>query len=198
MQGGNNHWTNDSALPELTQLLVSIAELQDPSAEKHATGVADLVTRLGEQINMDHDELMTLKYAGMLHDVGKVAISESVISKPTRLTRAEYLMVQQHTSLGYKLLVPLQIPSVITEAILSHHENYDGKGYPEGLKGESIPLSARIVRIVDYYDALTSYRSYRPKAIYRPADALQILQENRHCFDLSLLEVFVHLIETQA
>lgn len=196
MQKGKNHWTDDNALQELTHLLVRIADLQDPSAEKHATSVATLITKLGEQSNMDRDELITLEYAGMLHDIGKVAISESVVSKPTRLTRAEYLMIQQHTILGYKLLVPLQIPSMLTEAILSHHENYNGSGYPEGLKGEAIPLVGRLIRIVDYYDALTSYRSYRPKTIYSPTEALEILQENRHCFDLSLLEVFFHLIET--
>jgi HD-GYP domain-containing protein (c-di-GMP phosphodiesterase class II) len=106
-------------------------------------------------------------------------------------------MVQQHTTLGYKLLVPLQIPQMLTEAILSHHENYDGSGYPEGLKGEVIPLIGRLIRIVDYYDALTSYRSYRPKTIYSPTEALDVLRQNRHCFDLSLLDAFVDLVETE-
>jgi len=72
-----------------------------------------------------------------------------------------------------------------------------GSGYPEGLTGEAIPLVGRLIRIVDYYDALTSYRSYRPKTIYSPSEALEVLRENRHCFDPSLLEAFVDLIDTR-
>jgi len=197
MQKGNNNCTDNNAIQELSELLISIVDLQDPSAEKHATGVATLVTKLAEHIRIDRNVLMILKYSGMLHEIGKVAISESVISKPTRLTRAEYLMVQQHTTLGYKLLVPLQIPPMLTEAILSHHENYDGSSYPVGLKGEVIPLIGCLIRIVDYYDTLTSYRSYRPKTIYNPKEALDVLRQNRYCFDLSLLDAFVDLVETE-
>lgn len=148
---------------ELTQLLIRIVDLHDPSAEKHSKGVAELSAELAERINMGVEERKILQHAAILHDIGKVAINESVINKPSLLTRAEYSMVQQHTILGYKLLQPLKIDAVITATILSHHENYDGSGYPEGLKGEAIPLSARLIRITDFYDALTSHRSYRKK-----------------------------------
>jgi HD-GYP domain-containing protein (c-di-GMP phosphodiesterase class II) len=143
---------------------------------------------------MDVKGRKVLGHAAKLHDIGKVAISDSVISKPSRLTRAEYLMVQQHTILGYQLLQPMKIDPVITGAILSHHENYDGSGYPEGLKGEAIPLAARLIRIADFYDALTSRRSYRNGPALSTAEALDVLQENRRCFDPSLFSAFVEMI----
>jgi HD-GYP domain-containing protein (c-di-GMP phosphodiesterase class II) len=179
---------------ELTHLLVRIADLRDPNAERHADGVAELCTDLAARINMDVEKRKVLGHAARLHDVGKVAISDSVISKPSRLTRAEYLMVQQHTILGYQLLQPMKIDAVITGAILSHHENFDGSGYPEGLKGDAIPLAARLIRIADFYDALTSRRSYRNSPAYSSVEALDVLQENRHCFDPSLFSAFVEMV----
>jgi putative nucleotidyltransferase with HDIG domain len=194
MQYQNNRWAGETALNELTQLLVRIVDLRDPSAEKHSEGVGELSAELAGRINMDVEERKVLQHAAILHDVGKVAITDSVIHKPARLTRAEYLMVQQHTVLGYNLLQPLKIDAVIPATILSHHENYDGSGYPEGLKGEAIPLAARLIRIADFYDALTSHRPYRDKVIYNSTEALDVLQENRHCFDPFLFDTFVEMI----
>ena len=179
---------------ELTRLLVSIIDLRDPNAERHSECVAKLSAALSLRINMDVEERKILQHAAKLHDVGKVAISDSVINKPSRLTRAEYLMIQQHTILGYQLLQPMDIHPTIKSAILSHHENYDGSGYPEGLKGDAIPLAARLIRIVDFYDALTSHRSYRGKPAYDSAEALDILQEDRHCFDPLLFDAFVEMM----
>ena len=119
MQYQNNRWAGETALNELTQLLVRIVDLRDPSAEKHSEGVGELSAELAGRINMDVEERKVLQHAAILHDVGKVAITDSVIHKPARLTRAEYLMVQQHTVLGYNLLQPLKIDTVITATILS-------------------------------------------------------------------------------
>lgn len=183
---------------EITNLLVRIADLRDPNAEKHSKGVAELSAELAERINMAVEERNVLQHAAKLHDIGKLAISDSVISKPSRLTRAEYLMVQQHTILGYQLLKPMKINAVITDAILSHHENFDGSGYPEGLKGEAIPLAARLIRIADFYDALISHRSYRNNSAFSSVEALDVLQENRHCFDPSLFSTFVEMISEKS
>jgi putative nucleotidyltransferase with HDIG domain len=180
---------------ELTHLLIRITDLKDPTAERHSEGVAALSAELASRIDMNVDERQVLQHAAKLHDVGKIAISDSVINRPSRLTRAEYLMVQQHTVLGYQLLKPMQINPIITAAILSHHENYDGSGYPEGLKGDAIPHAARIIRIADFFDALTSHRSYRDNVVYSSVNALDVLQENRHCFDPSLFSNFIEMIE---
>lgn len=194
MPSSENTTAGKRGFPEIADLLVRIIDLQDPTAERHASGVASLTVKLGQRIRLDSMTLKSLEIAGMLHDVGKLAMSESVLHKPARLTRAEYLMVQQHTVLGYRLLEPLRIDRVLAGAILSHHENYDGSGYPEGLKGDAIPLVARVIRIADYYDALTTYRSYRVKSIYSQAEALTVLRDNQECFDLALLDVFTQMV----
>ncbi len=191
MQQQNDQWLSKVALNDLTQLLVRITDLRDPAAEKHSEGVAELSTDLARRINMSVEEREALQHSAILHDVGKVAINESVINKPTRLTRAEYTMIQQHAVLGYELLQPMKINNLITTAILSHHENYDGSGYPEGLKGDTIPLAARLIRIADFYDALTGHRSYRDKVKFDSAEALEVLRDNRHCFDPALFDIFI-------
>jgi len=179
---------------KLTELLVNIVELQDPGAQEHSDGVAKLSAELSKRINMGDREREILQHASQLHDIGKIAINDSVIHKTSRLTRAEYFMIQQHTTLGHQLLKPMEMDAMITTAILSHHENFDGSGYPEGLKGDAIPLAARLIRIADFYDALTTYRPYRNITIYSPADALDMLRKNRHCFDPFLFDTFVEMI----
>jgi len=194
MPENKDHETDGGGLKDLAQLLLRIVDLRDPSAKHHSDHVSDLSGGLAQRINMSVGELKVLQYAAALHDVGKLAINESVVNKPSLLTRAEYLMIQQHTVLGYSLIKPLHFDSMISAVILSHHENFDGSGYPEGLKGDMIPLAARLIRITDFYDALTSHRSYRDKAVYGPEEALGILQEHRHCFDPVLFDAFVDMM----
>ena len=194
MQENKVHETDGVSLNGFAQLLLRIVDLRDPYAKYHSDQVSELSAELAQRINMSVAELKVLQYAAALHDVGKLAINESVVNKPSLLTRAEFLMIQQHTVLGYNLIKPLNIDSMITAVILSHHENFDGSGYPEGLKGEMIPLTARLIRITDFYDALTSRRSYRARAKYEPKEALDILQENRHCFDPFLFDAFVDMM----
>ena len=185
---------DEVGLNDLAQLLFRIVDLRDPYAKHHSDHVSEYSAELAQRINMGVEEIKVLQVAAALHDVGKLAINESVVNKPSLLTRAEFLMIQQHTVLGYNLIKPLKLDSMITEVILSHHENFDGSGYPEGLKDETIPLAARLIRITDFYDALTSHRSYRARPVYGSQEALQVLQENRHCFDPYLFDTFVDMV----
>ena len=171
-------------LPFLTRLI----GLRDPHASAHSHHVRDLAYTLGQQVDLSPDQLNILGFAAGIHDIGKIAINEFVINKPGRFTEAEYIMVQQHSMLGSKLIESLELDPLIPEIILDHHENFDGTGYPHGKKGEAIPLEARIIRITDTYDALTSDRGYRPAYTHR--EAIQIMEEDRHCFDPQLLEIF--------
>ncbi len=107
------------------------------------------------------DKLTALSYAALLHDIGKITINDFVLNKPTMLNEVERVMLEKHTVMGHTLISPLGLDPLIAAVILHHHENYDGTGYPSGLKGEQIPLAARIVKMVDVYDALTSNRPYR-------------------------------------
>jgi HD-GYP domain-containing protein (c-di-GMP phosphodiesterase class II) len=171
-------------LPFLTRLI----GLRDPHAGGHSHHVGDLASTLGQQVDLSSEQLSVLGFAARIHDIGKIAINEFIINKPGRFTEAEYIMVQQHSMLGSRLIESLELDPLIPEIVLSHHENFDGTGYPNGIKGEVIPLEARIIRITDTYDALTSDRGYRPA--YTHEEAIKIMEGDRRCFDPQLLEIF--------
>ena len=143
---------------------------------------------VGTQIKLPSADLELLKFAAQIHDIGKIAINEFIVNKPGRFTEAEYLMIQHHAYLGANLVEKLELDPRIPLSILHHHENFDGSGYPERLAGDQIPLAARIIRITDTYDALTSNRGYRPAYSHRKA--LAIMERDQHYFDPDLLRVF--------
>lgn len=174
-------------LPFLTRLI----GLRDPHASGHSHHVRDLAYTLGQQIDLPTERLNILGFAARIHDIGKIAINEFIINKPGRFTEAEYIMVQQHSMLGAKLIESLDLDPLISETILDHHENFDGTGYPNRKKDEEIPLEARIIRITDTYDALTSDRGYRPA--YTHPEAVRIMEGDQHCFDPQLLEIFFNM-----
>jgi len=186
-----------SEVIERTSLLLSRAlELRDPYTKGHSEHVAKMAVNfvtLNHQLNFPKEKIPVIYRAGLLHDIGKMGINEQILNKPTKLTEAEFIMIKHHTKLGYNLIRPLLFDELIGNAILYHHENFDGSGYPEGLKGDEIPLVARILRIADCYDALTSNRPYRPA--FKPEAALRIMKENSHCFDPELLAFFVENIK---
>jgi putative nucleotidyltransferase with HDIG domain len=181
-------------LKAFLDLIARIIELRDPYTEGHSRNVANLSMAIAEHSGIDFDSevQIQIQYAALLHDVGKVAITEYILNKPTQLNAAEMAMVREHTRFGYDLLKPLGLDPVIGEVVLYHHENYDGSGYLAGLKGVEIPLAARIVRIADMYDALTSNRPYRQA--YSRTDALEIMKKSRQHFDPFLFEVFQQII----
>ncbi|HEY9151443.1 MAG TPA: HD domain-containing phosphohydrolase [Anaerolineales bacterium] len=172
----------------LTPFITRLMSLRDPHADAHSVHVADLSFALGKAIDLKSDELELLKYAASIHDIGKMAINEFIINKPGRFTETEYFMVQQHAKIGASLVETLDIDPSIHSIILNHHENFDGTGYPNRRKGDEIPLGARIVRIADTYDALTSNRGYR--SAYSHKKALEIMEHDSTFFEPTLLDVF--------
>ncbi len=144
---------------------------------------------------IDDTYIKDLSYASMLHDVGKWRTPNEILLKPTDLTPAEWEIIKQHPRLGVEMLSPLlrqkgsdRYLRLVESVVLYHHENWDGSGYPEGKKGEEIPLSARIVAIADVYDALTSPRSYRKQLTHE--EAMHIMREEKHKFDPRIWKVF--------
>ena len=111
----------------------------------------------------DELEVQAIKAASLLHDVGKLAIPEHILNKPGELTPAEYEMMKRHAPIGADILSAIDFPYPVAPIVRHHHENWDGTGYPDGLAGEDIPIGARILSVVDCYDALTSDRPYRPR-----------------------------------
>jgi HD-GYP domain-containing protein (c-di-GMP phosphodiesterase class II) len=124
--------------------------------------VASISSRLAKELGCDDEFIETIYMAGLLHDIGKIGIDDAVLRKPGKLTDAEFSHIKQHPGLGYKILADIKPFSVVLPAVLHHHEQWDGGGYPCQLVGEQIPFMARIVAVADAYDAMTSDRPYRP------------------------------------
>ena len=150
-------------------------EGKDPSTEGHCERLQESSARLGRQIGLAEDQVTALYRAGIVHDVGKVAVPEAILLKPGRLTAEECRIMQQHPVVGERICAPLKSFRLLLPIIRHHHEKLDGSGYPDGLKGKEIPVTGRVLQIVDVYDALTTKRPYKP-ALAR-AEALHIMEE---------------------
>jgi putative two-component system response regulator len=130
---------------------------------------------LGGRIDLADDQILALRRAGIVHDIGKVAVPEAILLKPGRLTPEEFRIIQEHPVVGERICAPLKSLRLLLPIIRHHHEKLNGSGYPDGLKGEEIPITARVLQIVDVYDALTTQRPYK-RALSR-AEALEIMEE---------------------
>jgi putative two-component system response regulator len=151
----------DSAESVILSLGLTI-EARDPNTEGHCQRLAAYATALGSRLGLADDQLVALNRGGFLHDVGKIGIPDVVLLKAGRLTATEYELIQQHTVIGDRLCSELRLLEDVRPIVRHHHERPDGTGYPDRLKGEDIPLLARILSVVDVYDALTTARSYKP------------------------------------
>lgn len=144
--------------------VIALARHADSLGTKNSTHIsrtATLARAMGRKLGMDHSEQDTLSLAGLLHDVGKAFIPENILTKPSDLTPAEWSIMQQHPALGVKILHPVKKFQPVLPIILSHHEHFDGSGYPNGQKGDEIPLGARIICVVDAFTVMTAGRVYQ-------------------------------------
>ena len=152
------HSTTLGAFAALTFAL----EAKDPHTAGHSRRVAEMAVCMGKKVGLSEDQLQDLHWGSLLHDIGKIAIDQTIINKPTKLTREEYQHVMTHPMIGASLLAPLVREKGIVEIVENHHAHYRGNGLRQKLWGKNIPVLARIVAIADAYDAMTSDRSYRP------------------------------------
>lgn len=151
----------DSAEAAFMTLAMTI-EARDPLTNGHCQRMATYAAKLGGAIGLGEDELRALRRGGFLHDIGKVGVPDAVLLKPGPLTRDEYQTMQQHTVIGDRVCSELRSLRAVRPIVRSHHERLDGTGYPDGLRGDAVPLLAQIVGIVDVFDALIVARPYRP------------------------------------
>lgn len=174
--------------------IASAVEAKDTYTYGHSKKVNTYATALAERIGLSPDEVSLLSTAALLHDVGKIAVSERVLNKKGKLTREDWDAIKAHPRLGANIIsnIPELSPSV--NSILYHHERWDGTGYPEGLKGEEIPLEARILAIADSFEAMTSARPYRP-ALSIEEVITELRQGAGSQFDPRLVKVFVEIVE---
>jgi putative nucleotidyltransferase with HDIG domain len=186
----------DRGLDSLEQSYLTVVQVWGESIESrdrytagHCARVAEYTTRLAAAVGFEGRELTWIRMGAFLHDVGKTRLSSEILNKPGRLDETEWQIVQQHTLYGDEIVGELDFPYDLRPMIRSHHERWDGAGYPDNLEGTEIPLVARILCIADVFDAMTTDRSYRPA--YSKADALALMaQEAGRMLDPELLEVF--------
>ena len=140
---------------------INFIDAKDPYTRGHSRRVAMYAAEIAKRMGLSEDEIQNVYYAGLLHDAGKISVPDAVLNKPGKLTDEERKAIQNHTVAGGKMLLQLSSLRGVRETALYHHERYDGNGYPDGLKGDIIPLYARIVGVADSYDAMSSNRVYR-------------------------------------
>ncbi len=169
-------------------------EGKDPYTHGHCERLAEYSARLGEQLNLPEEELVALRRAGIVHDVGKIAIPDAILLKPGRLTPEEWTIIREHSVIGERICAPLKSFRHVLPIIRHHHEKLDGSGYPDGLRGDAIPVTARVLQIVDVYDALTTDRPY--KKAFSITDALQTLKQEvaKGWWDPHIFDQFERLV----
>ncbi len=158
----------------LCALALSI-EGKDPYTEGHCERLSQFSVELGRRIGLDAEQLTALNRGGIVHDIGKVAVPDVILLKPGRLNPEEMRIIREHPVVGERICAPLKSFRTVLPIIRHHHEKLDGSGYPDGLRGAEIPLTARVMTIVDVYDALTTARPYKPA--FSNAEALQVMRD---------------------
>jgi putative two-component system response regulator len=183
----------ESAEAVLFGLALSI-EAKDPYTEGHCARLSKYSVELATALGLPEELRVALRRGGIIHDIGKVAVPDRILLKPGLLTYEEMKIVQQHPIVGERICQPLRSFRAVLPIIRHHHEKLDGSGYPDGLKGETIPLTARIMTVVDIYDSLTTDRPYR--LAMSPAEAFSVMQEEvqKGWWDGELVEEFRNLI----
>src|SRR5467141_2177569 len=186
-------------LERAESVLFSLArsiEGKDPYTHGHCERLAEYSARLGEQLGLLEDEITALRRAGIVHDVGKIAVPDAILLKPGRLTPDEWTIIREHSVVGERICAPLKSFRFVLPIIRHHHEKLDGSGYPDGLRGEAIPVTARVLQIVDVYDALTTDRPY--KRAYSITDALQTMKQEvaKSWWDPHIFDQFERLVRS--
>jgi putative two-component system response regulator len=182
----------EEARMEVLERLMQAAEFRDDDTGQHTRRVGELSARAARELGLDDATVELIRRAAPLHDTGKIAIPDAILLKPGRLTPEEFEIMKTHTTAGARMLSGGRTPLMhLAEKIaLSHHERWDGGGYPHGLAGDAIPLAARIVAIADFYDALAHDRPYR-SAWEQPAIVAEIERGAERHFDPAVAEVFL-------
>ncbi|MCR5508172.1 MAG: HD-GYP domain-containing protein [Lachnospiraceae bacterium] len=179
---------------QLVQTLANAIDAKDKYTNGHSSRVAEYSVRLATALGWDKEAIDILRYEGLLHDVGKIGISDIILNKASTLSDDEFDILKDHVTIGGDIMHDASTLPGAENVIRYHHERYDGSGYPEGLKGEQIPIDARIVSIVDTFDAMSSNRIYR-KALSRTKIREEMLKGKGKQFDPGILDVFISLFD---
>ena len=160
---------------DIIQAMASTSEMRDPYTAGHQKRVRELAIAIGNEMKISKEQLEGVKFAGIVHDIGKISVPSDILSKPGKISNTEFEVIKGHSQTGYDLLNKIEFPWPISEIVYQHHERMDGSGYPRGLKDDEILLEARILSVADVVEAMTSHRPYR--AAYGIEKALEEIEK---------------------
>ena len=182
-----------SRLENVQDVLVSLAsavEAKDPRTEHHCSRLAHAAVAVARSLDLSEDLVEAIGYGAVLHDIGKIGVAEKILQKAEGLTEEEWVEMRRHPVIGATIIEPLQIGRLAAPIVRHHHERWDGRGYPDGLRGEAIPVGARIVAVADAFDAMTHDRPYRSALSVEEA-VEQLVAGRGHQFDGEAVAPFV-------
>jgi putative nucleotidyltransferase with HDIG domain len=176
--------------------LAIVIDAKDPRTQGHSVRVARYAAAMAEELGLEPQEIEDILYAGLLHDIGKIGVSEQILHKPAVLNVEEWGVIKAHPVIGAKILEPIPSLRALIPLVRHHHERYDGTGYPERLTGERIPLGARILAVADGFEAMTSYRPYSRAMC--PTQATTVLIEGMgKQWDAEVVKAFLRVLERE-
>ena len=175
-------------------VLILTMEAKDPYVRGHSKNVAEYSLAIAKEMRFPPKRLMIIERAGILHDLGKLAIVDEILNKPSRLNEQEWQIMKSHPQRSIDILEPLEFLTKEKKIILHHHEAYDGNGYPDGLKGEEIPIEARIMAVADTFDAMNSKRAYR-NALPQDVIVSELRKVTGSQLDATAVSVFLNLLK---
>jgi len=185
-------WQEKSYLGVIKALMTAL-DAKDSYTAGHATRVTDYALKTGQAMGLLPERLKVLEEAALFHDIGKIGIPEQVLNKPAKYSEAERIVIQNHSTIGYDIINSIHYFAEHAKIVRHHHEWYDGTGYPDGLKGQSIPLEARILAVADTYDALVTDRPYKKGLLKEAAMEIIRREKNTH-LDPVVVDVFLKII----
>jgi putative two-component system response regulator len=170
-------------------------EARDPYTEGHCHRLSNAAAELGTRLHLGDADVVALRRGGVLHDIGKIAVSDSILKKPAGLDKGEWEVMRQHPIIGEQICHPLKSLARVLPIIRHHHEHWNGRGYPDGLTAEQIPLLARVLQVVDAYDALTTDRPYKPALSHAEARRILLRETDEGWWDPHIIRAFLGMVE---